>query len=233
MTALSNACSAPVPVVLHSALPSLKAIVARTVASLSIAVVVPAVLFWATLVVFGVYGAVSVALLWMSGAMCWRWASGRRVSRLLLLTLGIMTIRTGFTLATGNTFVYFVQPVFADATVAAIFLGSLWTAHPIVARLAPDFYPLDAAVAARPRVHRLFRRLTLLWGVVIVAKGGVTLWLLLSQSMVNFVLIKSGAIIALTLLATAATVALSAVVGRQEGLFRSSATAPLVATLPS
>jgi hypothetical protein len=233
MTALPNTCSAPLPVGLQPALPSLKAIVARTIASLSIAVVVPAALFWATLMVFGVYGAVSVALVWMSGAMCWRWASGRRVSRLLLLTLGIMTIRTGFTLVTGNTFVYFVQPVFADATVAAIFLGSLWTAHPIVARLAPDFYPVDAALAARPGVHRLFRRLTLLWGIVIVAKGSVTLWLLLSQSMVNFVLIKSGAITALTLLAAAVTVALSAIVGRQEGLLVGRQHPTGVATLRS
>jgi len=233
MTAPPNTCPAPAPVLLQSALPNLRAIVARTVVSLSIAVAAPAALFWATLVVFNVYAAVIVALVWMSGAMGWRWASGRQVSRLLLLTLGIMTIRTGFTLVTGNTFVYFVQPVFADATVAAIFLGSLWTAHPIVARLAPDFYPIDAVVAARPRVHRLFRRLTLLWGLVIVAKGSVTLWLLLSQSMVDFVVIKGGAIIALTLLAAAATVALSAIVGRQEGLLASSATSIGVATLRS
>ena len=61
--------------------------------------------------------------------MCWRWASGRPVSWLLVLTLGIMTVKTGFTLATGNTFVYFVQPVFTDALVATIFLGSLCTAR--------------------------------------------------------------------------------------------------------
>ena len=223
MTPFANTCRAEGPVLQHSALPTLKAIVARTFVSLAVAVAVPAVLFWATLVLFGVYGAVSVALVWMCGAMCWRWASGRQVSRLLLLTLGIMTIRTCFTLATGNTFVYFVQPVFADAAVAAVFLGSLWTAQPIVARIAPDFYPIDAGIASRPRVHRLFRRLTLLWGLVIVVKASVTLWLLLSQTMVNFVLIKSGAIMTLTLVAAAVTIALSAIVGRQEGLLANSA----------
>jgi hypothetical protein len=198
----------------------LRAILVRVVVSLVIAVIAPAVLFWAAMVVFNVYAAVSVALGWMVAAMCWRWATRRPVSGLLILTLGIMTVRTVFTLATGNTFVYFVQPVFADATVAAIFLGSLWTARPIVARLAPDFYPIDAALAARPRIKRLFRRLTLLWGLVIVAKGTTTLWLLLSQSTRDFVLIKSTAIIALTVLAAAVTVALSAMVGRQEGLLR-------------
>ena len=192
-------------------------------ASLTTAVVAPTVLFAATVVTFDVMVAVTVALAWVAGATCWRWATGRPVSGLLMLTLGIMTVRTGFTLASGNTFVYFVQPVFADAAVAAIFLGSLLTARPIVARLAPDFYPIDAALAARPRIRRLFRRLTLLWGLVIVLKASVTLWLLVSLSTVHYVLIQSSSIIGLMLTATVATVALSAVVGRQEGVFRPAA----------
>jgi hypothetical protein len=92
-----------------------------------------------------------------------------------------------------------------------------------VARIAPDFYPVDAALAARPRIRRLFRRLTLLWGLVLVVKGSVTLWLLVSLSTVNFVLIKGSAILTLTLLAAVATVALSAIAARHEGLLRPAA----------
>lgn len=205
---------------LRPARPQLKAVIARVAASLAIAVVVPAVLFASALLIVNVYAAVIVAFAWMVAAMCWRRTTGRPVSWLLVLTLGIMTVKTVFTLVTGNTFVYFVQPVFADAAAATIFLGSLCTARPIVARIAPDFYPVDAALAARPRIRQLFRRLTLLWGVVLVVKGSVTLWLLVSLSTVNFVLIKSSAILTLTLVATAATFALSAVVGRQEGLLQ-------------
>jgi len=199
-------------------LPQLRAVVGRTIVNLLVAVVVPATLISATLLAFSIRAAVMVALVWMAGAMCWRWSTGKQMSGLLLLALGIMTIKTIFTLATGNTFIYFVQPVFTDALVATIFLGSLRTSRPIVARIAPDFYPVDAALAARPRIQQLFRRLTLLWGLVIVAKGSLTLWLLLSQSMVDFVVIKSSAVITLTLTATAATIVLSALVGRQEGL---------------
>jgi len=183
-----------------------------------IAVIVPGALFWATLVFTNVFAAVIVALAWMTATTCWRWVTGRSVPRLLLLTFAIMAVRTGFTLITGNTFVYFVQPVFADATVAAVFLGSLLTTRPLVARLAPDFYPIDAALTARPGIQRLFRRLTLLWGLVVVTKGTTTLWLLLSQSTVDFVLFKSAAIIGVTLLGVAATITLSAITGRQEGL---------------
>jgi hypothetical protein len=204
--------------------PHVRNVVARVTVSLATAVVAPAVLFLTTLVTFNVEVAVIIALAWMTGAMCWRWATQRPVSGLLVLTLGIMAIRTAFTLATGNTFVYFVQPVFADFTVAAVFLGSLWTARPAIARLAPDFYPVDDALAARPGMRALFRRLTLMWGLVILVKGGLTLWLLLTLSTVNFVLIKSGAILTLTLTAAVATVVWSVIVGRQEGLLRPRAT---------
>ncbi len=218
MTAIQDTVLAPRQASPQPPHPRLKAVVARVAASLVTAVIVPAVLLWATLVTFNIDTAVIVALAWMAGATCWRWATKRPVSGLLVLTLGIMTIKTGVMLATGNTFIYFVQPVGGDAIVAAIFLGSLWTARPIVARLAPDFYPIDPALAARPRVRQLFQRLTLLWGLVIVVKGSVTLWLLMSLSTANFVLIKSSAIITLTLLAATTTVAMSAIVARREGL---------------
>jgi hypothetical protein len=180
MTAIQDAVLAPRHILPHPSRPQLKAIVARVAASLVTAVIVPAVLFWATLVTFDIDTAVIVAFAWMAGATCWRWATKRPVSGLLVLALGMMTIKTGVMLATGNAFIYFVQPVGGDALVAAIFLGSLWTARPIVARLAPDFYPIDPALAARPRVRKLFQRLTLLWGLVIVVKGSVTLWLLMT-----------------------------------------------------
>jgi len=200
--------------------PHVRDVVARVAVSLATAVFAPAALLWVMLVTFNVATAVIVALAWMAGAMGWRWATNRPVSGLLLLTLGIMTVRTAFTLATGNTFIYFVQPVFADFAVAAIFLGSLWSARPVIARLAPDFYPMSAAVAARPEMRALFRRLTLMWGLVILVKGSITLWLLESLSTVNFVLIKGGAIITLTLTAAVVTVVWSVIVGRQEGLVR-------------
>jgi uncharacterized membrane protein len=207
--------------------PCVPDVVTRVVVSLLTAVVAPSALFAATLVIFNLTAAVLIALAWVVGAMCWRWTSNRPVSGLLVLTLGIMTAKTGITLATGNTFIYFVQPVFVDLVVSAVFLGSLCSARPMVARLAPDFFPMSTAVTARPAVCRLFRRLTLMWGLVILAKGTLTLWLLTSLSTVSFVLIKGGAIITLTLTAAVVTVVWSVIVGRHEGLLRATAPAQL------
>ncbi len=204
------------------AVPSLREVIARVAVSLAIAVIAPAVLLWAMLAIFNVASAVIAALVWVMGAVSWRWTTGRPVSGLLLLTVGILTLKTAFTLATGNTFIYFAQPVLVDITLATIFLGSLWSATPVIARLAPDFYPMDAVVTTRSEVHAHFRRLTLMWGLVILLKAGITLWLLVTLSTVHFVLIKGGAIITLTMAAAIVTVVWSVSVGRQAGLLQTT-----------
>jgi hypothetical protein len=202
----------------HESGSRLGAVLIRVVTTLTTAVLVPALLLWGTMRLFNVAAALIVALAWLVAVMVWRYATRRPVSGLLLLSLGILTVKTGFALVTGSTFIYFLQPVFADVAVAAIFLGSLWTDRPAIARLAPEFYPMSAAVAARPEMRALLRRLTLMWGVVILGKAGITLWLLETLSTANFVLIKGGAIITLTTTAAAVTLVWSHAVARQQGL---------------
>jgi intracellular septation protein A len=198
--------------------PSLGSILGRLVVSLAVAVVVPGVIFYVALVASGVTTAVLLALAWASGAIVWRRATGRAMSGLLVLTVAVMAARTAFTLATGNTFIYFFQPVITDGAVGTLFLVSVATARPLVARMAADFYPMNDDVAARPRIRRLFRYLTLMWAFVILAKGAVTLYLLESQSMVSFVLFKNLAMLALTIGAVAVTIAAAMQVARKESL---------------
>lgn len=202
--------------------PHLRAVLRHVILSLVTAVLVPAALLWATLVVFNFPTAVLVALAWTLGAIGWRWATRRPVSGLLMLMLVLLVVRTALAIVTGSAFLYFVQPVFADLTVAAVFLCSLWSARPAVARLAPDFFPMDAAVAARPGVRSLFRRLTLMWGLVILVKAGITMTLLESLSAASFVLVRGGALTVLSATAAVATIVWSVIVGRREGLIQTS-----------
>jgi hypothetical protein len=67
-------------------------------------------------------------------------------------------------------------------------------------------------------VRHLFRRLTLMWGLVIILKGSVTLTLLLSLPTVDYVVVKGAVIISLTLFTATVTVLWSVVVARREGL---------------
>lgn len=198
--------------------PSLRSIFTRLAGSLLVAVIIPGVVFYAAIVNWGLDVAVVLALAWTYAATVWRWATRRPMSGLLALTVSVMTAKTVFTLMTGNSFVYFFQPVVTDTLVGALFLGSLVTARPVVSRLASDFYPMTHDLASRPRIRRLFRQLTLMWAFVILAKGFVTLWLLLSQSMVSFVLLKNLAMLSLTVVGVAVTIAAAFVVARKEGM---------------
>ncbi len=92
----------------------------------------------------------------------------------------------------------------------------------MVARLAGDFYPMDHELAMRPRIRRLFWHLTALWAVLGIAKASMTLWLLQSQSLETFLLVKSISMLAINVFAGFATVGLAALVARREGLMGST-----------
>ena len=144
--------------------------------------------------------------------------TGRRTSGLLILAAILLTGRTLLSVLADSAWLYFLQPIISDGAVAALFLLSLASARPMVARLAGDFYPMDHELAMRPRIRRLFRHLTVLWAVLGLTKAGVTLWLLQSQSLETFVLVKSVVMLAVNVFAAFATIGLAAVVARQEGL---------------
>ena len=77
---------------------------------------------------------------------------------------------------------------------------------------------MDHELAMRPRIRRLFRHLTILWAVLGLARAAMTLWLLQSQSLETFVLVKSVSMLAINVLAAFATIGLAVLVARKEGL---------------
>ena len=184
--------------------------------------IVPGVLFYICLVTLNVWAALIAALAWCYGAMAWRMTTRRRRSMLLVLTVAGLSVRTVIAFASGSTYLYFLQPVLNNTVVALLFLLSLATARPVVARVAADFFPMTDDIAKRPRVERLFWNLTLLWGLVALGKASMTLWLLHSQSVVTFVVFKDTFFLTVTLLAVTVTVLASVRVARKEGLLHRS-----------
>ena len=222
--------AAPEPAIDVPHRPTLLAVISRVSLSLLIAVVIPAVVFYVCFVLAGVWTAIIAALVWAYGAIAWRAVTRRRTSGLLILAAILLTGRTALSFVADSTWLYFLQPIISDGAVAVLFLLSLVSARPMVARLAGDFYPMDHELAARPRVRRLFRRLTILWAVLGLAKATTTLWLLQSQSLETFVLVKSISMLAINVFAAFATIGLAALVARQEGLMGSNRLVPVVVT---
>lgn len=173
------------------------------------AMVIPAVLFYASLVLAGVGVAYLTALAWSYAAVGFRALSGRSVSGVHVLVAVGLSVKTLMAAATGSTFVYFAQPVLGSAALAVVFLGSIAVGKPMIRWLAEDFCPIDAEAGGRHGVAQLFRRLTYLWATVSLLKGATTLVLLLTLSLSWFVLIRTLAMWGLTLAAIVATFALS------------------------
>ena len=202
----------------HLPSPHLRAVIRRVAVSVTVACAVPAGLFYSVLVLSGVWVAIGVALCWQYGALAWRAVTGRRTSGLLVFAAAVMTGRTVISFAADSPFLYFLQPVVTDCLLGSAFLASLFASRTIVARLAGDFYPMTDDLAARPGIQRLFRLLTAMWALLYLGKASLTLWLLLSQSLETFVLVKSVSVLSINLGAAVATVVIAVAVGRREGL---------------
>jgi hypothetical protein len=149
-------------VVLH--LPAIGALLRRAVPVVVEGVLMPTGLFYLGFWLGGVWGGMIAALVWSLGALGRRMVRGG-VSGLLVLAVVTMAARVLATGLSGNTDVYFLQPVVGEAALGLVFLASLPAGRSLSHRLAHDFVPLDG-LAPHARLRRIFYGITVLWAVV-------------------------------------------------------------------
>ncbi|HSR45512.1 MAG TPA: VC0807 family protein [Acidimicrobiia bacterium] len=171
-------------------------------------VIIPLALFYAFLWQSGVWGAITVALIWSWGAVAYRLAKRQRVPGILMLGALGMTVRTVLAVSTQSVFFYFLQPTLGTVVVAGAFLLSVPAGRPLAARLAEDFLPMPDAFREHPAVRRYFLRITLLWALVQLANAALAFWLLISQPVPVFLAAKTAG----SLVLTGAAIAVSTVV---------------------
>lgn len=152
---------------------------------------VPLVLFIAFLEIAGTLWALLIALAWTLACLAYRVATGRRVPGLIVVSAVALTACTIAALVTGSMVVYFIQPTISTVLIGTAFLVSTLAGRPLAARLADDIVPLDAATKAHPLVRQFFVRLSLLWSLTSVINALITLWLLFTQSITTFMVVKS------------------------------------------
>jgi intracellular septation protein A len=148
-------------------------------------------LFLVFVELMGTMEALVAALAWSLSCAIYRLSTGRRVPGLIVLSTIGLAAKTMLALATGSVFVYFLQPTITTALVGGAFLVSVCCGRPLAEKLAHDFCPFDPDTASHPEVRRFFSRLSLLWALTSLINACVTLWLLLTQSVTTFVLVKS------------------------------------------
>jgi hypothetical protein len=151
----------------------------------------PLALFVAGLHVFGVWGAMTAGLVWVYSAILVRAALRRHIPGILVLGALTLTARTVVALVSGSVVVYFLQPSLGTVLVALAFLMSVPLDRPLAGRLAADFCPLPTEVHANAHVRRFFRQISLLWAFAQISNATITVWLLFSQSLGTFVVLRT------------------------------------------
>jgi len=198
--------------------PVLLAVGRRSLPHLLEATLIPAALFYVSMLVLGVGAAMVIVLGWTFGAVFRRLLFGQRIPGVLLLATIGLTVRTIVGVLSGSAFMYFVQPVATTVVLAGVFLGSVLIGKPLIARLASDFCPMDEAIGLRPPVAQLFSGLTLLWAGIHLLNAATTFGLLVSLPLGAFVAIKTGASLAITFAGILFTISWAIRIARRENL---------------
>jgi hypothetical protein len=172
-------------------LPGARAVLHRALPNLVEGKLIPTLLFIGFYGLAGTAAALVAALGWSLAAIGYRRARGRRIPGLLLLGLVGLAGKTVVALATGSMLLYFLQPTLTTALVGCTFLASTFAGRPLAERLVHDLWPLDPQWAAHPELRRFFVRLSVLWALTSLANAAITLWLLLTQPVTTFVMVKS------------------------------------------
>jgi uncharacterized membrane protein len=182
------------------------------------ATVIPALLFYSCLIVLGIGAAYIAALGWAYAALTRRIARRMPVPPILVLGVIGITVKTVVAAVSHSTFLYFFQPVLVTVGLGLVFLISVGVGRPIIGKLAGEFWPIPADVAARPGILRLFRDLTLLWAGFNFVSAAVTMTLLVHLPVGTFVAAKQVSGYSMTAITIFLTVSMSLTAARREGL---------------
>jgi hypothetical protein len=186
-------------------IPDLRTVIRHAVPRFVECTLVPLVLFLVFLRLLGVWGAMTAGLVWVYSLILVRACTHRRIPGILMLGALTLTARTIVAILANSVVVYFLQPSLATMLVAGAFLLSVPLDRPLAGRLAADFCPLSTEMHANTHVRRFFRQISLLWAFAQAANAGITVWLLFSQSLSIFVLLRTVVSASVTIVAIAAS----------------------------
>jgi hypothetical protein len=180
-----------VTTVAHIDLPRLRDLARQAVPHAVEASLIPLVLFYGTMRLVGVWGALLASLAWCYVGLGRRLVRGQKLPGLLVLAALGLTARTIIAFASGSVFVYFLQPTLTTVVIAGLFLVSVPAGRPLAERLAGDFCPLPDGFVGSAPVRRFFARITVLWAFVQLANAALSIWLLVTQPVGTYYVAKT------------------------------------------
>jgi intracellular septation protein A len=172
-------------------LPSMGSLLRHAGRPLLESTLIPLALFWILFTQSGFTAGVIGALGWSAFAIGRRAVKRERIPAILWLTTTLLVARTVVGLWTVSAFLYFLQPTVQNFVFAAALLITIGLDRPLLAKLADDFCPFPAALTGHPHMKRFFRRVSLLWAFVFLVNGGLTLAVLATQTVGNYLVVST------------------------------------------
>jgi hypothetical protein len=141
-------------------------------------IAVPTVLLFVLLQTAGLAWGLCAVMGWCALVLGLRRVLGHPLPSTLLLSAGMLCARAALALILSSALVYVLQPVVGSALLGLLFLGSAAVGRPLTMRLVRDFVSLPATLLHHDGIHRMFMRVTVVWGVSRVLDAGMSLGLL-------------------------------------------------------
>lgn len=182
-------------------LPGFRTLARQAVPRLLEDVVVPLAVFYVGLTVFGLTSALAAVLAWVYGSVAGRLLLRRPISGIMILAMVAITARSALALWSGSAVAYFLQPELGTICISMAFLASVRLRRPLVGKLILDYVHLPAVIVKHERVRRCFVRLTALWALVLLVNATLSIWLLLSQSIEVYLVVRPVAVACISALA--------------------------------
>lgn len=172
-------------------LPGVREIARKAGATVLIASLLPAAVFYVTLSLSTLRVAVAITLAWYYAGLLWTHARGKPVLAAAMLGAGLLTLRAVLAFWTNSSFLYFLQPVAGTVATATAFAITAMAGRPLLDRLVHEFCPLPAALSQRLRANHYFRYVSAVWTLAYLVNAVGTVWLLSTSSIGGFLMLRA------------------------------------------
>jgi hypothetical protein len=178
----------------------------KAVPNLVLQGIIPAVCFLVGRRMWGLSGAVCLALSWNGSYQAVRWVRGKPLSGLLLVGLIELILRAAVALAFRSAQMFFVAPIVATAVTGGIYVVSGLMSRPLISRVAAELIPDSVLDVRHPGAQILLRRVSVVYGTEQLLVALLSAAMLLNLPTTTYVAVH-GVVSCLVLVAAVACVA--------------------------
>jgi hypothetical protein len=147
----------------------------------------PSVCFLMGRALWGLTGALALAMAWTGTCLGIRALRGRRPSTLLLIGATTLVLRSAVSFATRSASAFFLAPALVTAAMGMVYVASAFTSRPLLTRVVGDLIPPSRINLSDPRMLRICRAASVVWGAEQTISAVVSMILLFNVSTTNYV----------------------------------------------